>query len=58
MLEYELTKADDPTQHCLSPDGKEIVLLVEGKNLRLLFIPIKEGMTEKDVRVVELRETK
>ena len=42
-------------QYNISPDGSEFVLLVHDVPPRLLFIPIKEGVTEKDVRAIELK---
>jgi hypothetical protein len=32
--------------------------VINGKPSKLLFIPIKKGITEKDVEVIELKETK
>lgn len=39
-----------------SPDGSHFVMVVNGNPSRLLFIPIRQGVTAKDVRVVELKE--
>ena len=44
-----------------SPDGSHFVMVINGgkdKPSRLLFIPIKEGVAEKDVRSVELKTEK
>ena len=41
-----------------SPDRSQFLITVGGKPSRLLFIPVKEGVTEKDVKVVELVEKK
>ena len=40
------------------PDGTQFVVVVDAEPPRLLFIPIKEGVTEKDVRSVELKGQK
>ena len=41
-----------------SPDGSHFVMVVNGEPSRLLFIPLKQGITEKDVLVVELTDQK
>ncbi|MFB3894419.1 MAG: hypothetical protein ACE15C_20655 [Phycisphaerae bacterium] len=39
-----------------SPDGSHFVMTLNGSPSRLLFIPIKKGLTTKDVNVVDLVE--
>jgi hypothetical protein len=61
--ETVLTLADvGVSQYARSPDGSHFVVQAEtkaeGTPSRLLFIPIKEKVTEQEVTVVELVETK
>jgi len=37
-----------------TPDGSQLVVILEGKPPRLLFIPAKEGVKEEDVRAADL----
>lgn len=55
ILEYPTSIDAYEDQYTPSPDGSHFVMTVNGKPPRLLFIPIKEGVTAKDVRVVELK---
>ena len=57
IVTYPAADADPfHDQFTPSPDGSHFVMLLTGTPPRLLFIPIKEGVTEKDVRCVELKE--
>jgi hypothetical protein len=58
ILTYPITTDTSSSPFAPSPDGSHFLLVVNGEPSRLLFIPIKEGVTDKDVRVVELREAK
>jgi hypothetical protein len=58
IFKCALTVDQYADQYAPSPDGSHFVLVVNGKPSRLLFIPIKEGVTEKDVKVVELTDRK
>ena len=56
ILEYPLGgKEFEVSDYNLSPDGKEFVAAINGASPRLLFVPIKEGVTAKDVQVIELK---
>ena len=58
VFEYPVKADPKDGRFCVSPDGSHFVLVLNGDPPRLLFIPIKEGVKEKDVRVVELRAAK
>jgi hypothetical protein len=58
VIKYAIREYETCGQYTLSPEGSHFLLTLNGDAghaSRLLFIPIKEGVTEKDVRVVELK---
>ncbi|MCY2931595.1 MAG: hypothetical protein NTV86_19310 [Planctomycetota bacterium] len=55
VLEYPLDIDFNTDQFALSPDNSHFVLVTVWRP-HLLFIPIRQGATAKDVRVVELKE--
>jgi hypothetical protein len=58
VLIYPVAPDHSGGQFNPSPDGSHFVMVVNGKPSRLLFIPLKQGITEKDVQVVELADQK
>jgi len=58
VLIYPVAPDHSGGQFNPSPDGSHFVMVVNGKPSRLLFIPLKQGITEKDVLVVELTDQK
>lgn len=55
VIKYPIDDQSQIDEYNITPDGKEFVVCVHGEKPRLLFIPIKKEVTEKDVRVVELK---
>ena len=55
IMAFPLTEQDNVLEYNLSPDGKEFAVAVDGLLPRLLFVPIKDDVTAKQVRVVELK---
>ena len=55
LLEIPLDDEDLCVNYNLSPDGKEFIATIAGKSPRLLFIPLKEKSTAKDIRTIELK---
>ena len=54
VLTYSLPEGCEVRGFAPSPDGTHMLLAADGPSPRLLFIPLKEDVTEKDVRVVQL----
>jgi hypothetical protein len=56
VLTYRTGADLDNCQFNPSPDGSHFVVVLNGKPPQLLFFPIKDGVTEQDVKVVDLKD--
>ncbi|MBM4018282.1 MAG: hypothetical protein FJ288_08145 [Planctomycetes bacterium] len=56
IMKYPVNANVTADQFNPSPDGSHFVQAIDGKPSRLLFIPAREGVTDKDVVCVELRD--
>jgi len=55
VCELPLKEGDLAARYSCSPDRKSFVLLVEGKNPRLLLVPVKEKIAVDEVRAILLK---
>ena len=58
VVTYPIAPDHEGGQFAPAPDGSHFVMVVNGKPSRLVFIPIRTGVTDKDIRVVELVDRK
>jgi len=54
VLDIRLEDGESASRYSVSPDGKTMVVLVEGPEPRLLLVPIKEAVTAAELRSVPL----
>ena len=54
VVDVKLGDGERASRYSASPDGKTIVVLVEGPNPRLLLIPVKKRVATKELRSVPL----
>lgn len=57
VLEVDLGEGHTAGEFAPSPDGSQLLLTVNGPEPKLLFVPIGQNVTPKDLRVVRLRRT-
>jgi len=55
IVQLPLKKGEKGNRYSASPDRKRFVLQVEAERPRLLIVPIRENVTEKDITEVPLR---
>ena len=55
---YPISLDHEGGQFAPAPDGSHFVVVVNGNPSRLVFIPIRTGITDKDIRVAELVDRK
>ncbi len=54
-ITHDLGEGSVVSQFAPSPDESQFVLAVSGKKPRLMFIPVRKKVTEKDIVTVELK---